>query len=115
MVLKGLLTVTLIVGVLLAASASFSARPAGDATAGKDVFLKKCKTCHGEDGQGNQGMAKLLNTTITPMDSDEVQGKPDAEIKKIITDGKGKMKPVKGLTDADIDNVIAYVRAFKKK
>jgi mono/diheme cytochrome c family protein len=115
MVLKGLLTLTLIVGVLLAAAASFSARPAGDATAGKDVFLKKCKTCHGEDGQGNQGMAKLLNTTITPMDSDEVQGKLDAEIKKIVTDGKGKMKPVKGLTDADIDNVIAYVRAFKKK
>lgn len=102
-------------GVLLAASASFSARPAGDAAAGKDVYLKKCKTCHAEDGHGNDGMAKLLKTTIPPLDSDEVQKLSDADIKKIITEGKGKMKPVAGLTDADTDNVIAYVRAFKKK
>jgi mono/diheme cytochrome c family protein len=106
-----------IAGVLLAASVSFSAPrpPAGDAAAGKDVFLKKCKTCHGEDGQGNQSMAKLLKTTITPLDSEEVQSKSDAEIKQIVTEGKGKMKPVKDLSAGDIDNVIAYVRMFKKK
>ncbi len=60
-------------------------------------------------------MAKLLKTTIAPLDSDQVQSKSDAEIKKIITDGKDKMKPVKDLSNADIDNVIAFVRAFKKK
>jgi len=101
--------------VLLAASIAFSAPPAGDSNAGKEVFLRKCKTCHGEDGQGNQGMAKLLNTTIAPLSSDEVQNKSDAEIKTIITEGKGKMKPVKDLSDSDISNVIAYVRMFKKK
>ena len=115
MPLKGLLSAKITVGVLFAASASFSARPAGDATAGKDVFLKKCKTCHGEDGQGNQGMAKLLKTTITPLDAAEVQSKSDAELKKIITEGKDKMKPVKDLGEADIANVIAFVRTFKKK
>lgn len=113
MMLKGLAGVAAIAGVLLAASSS--PRPGGDATAGKDVFLKKCKTCHGEDGRGNEGMAKLLKTTIAPLDSDKVQSKSDAEIKKTITEGKDKMKPVKGLSDADIDNVIAYVRTFKKK
>jgi len=92
-----------------------SAMPAADSAAGKEVFLKKCKTCHGEDGNGNQGMAKILQTTIPPMSSDEVQGKSDAEMKKIITEGMGKMKPVKDLGDADIANVIAYVRTFKKK
>jgi mono/diheme cytochrome c family protein len=112
MILKGLAVVAVMAGVLLAVS---SAKPAGDAAAGKEVFLKKCKTCHGEDGNGNQGMAKLLKTTIPPMDSDAVQGKSDAEIKKIITEGTGKMKPVKDLSDADIDSVIAYVRTFKKK
>ncbi len=115
MPLKGLLSAKITVGVLFAASASFSARPAGDATAGKDVFLKKCKACHGEDGQGNQGMAKLLKTTITPLDAAEVQSKSDAELKKIITEGKDKMKPVKDLGEADIANVIAFVRTFKKK
>ncbi len=88
--------------------------PKGDATAGKDIFTKKCKTCHGPDGDGNPGVAKLLGVTFTPLSSDEVQKMSDDDIKKIITDGKGKMKPVKDLTDADKDNVIAFVRTLKK-
>src|SRR5260370_28704684 len=99
---KGLLSATITVPLLFVASASFSARPAGDATAGKDVFLKKCKTCHGEDGQGNQGMAKLLKTTITPLDAGEVQSKADAQMEKIITEGKDKMKTVKDVGGAGI-------------
>jgi mono/diheme cytochrome c family protein len=114
MTLKGLAGLAVMAIVLFAASASISARPAGDPAAGKDVFLKKCKTCHGEDGHGNEGMAKLLKTTITPLDSDEVQKKSDAEIKQVILEGKGKMKPVKDLSDTDINNVIAFVRTLKK-
>jgi cytochrome c2 len=36
-------------------------------------------------------------------------------MKKIITEGKGKMKPVGGLNDADVTNVIAFVRSLAKK
>ena len=115
MALKSFLGVTVTVGVLFVASGSFAAWPAGDASAGKEVFLKKCKTCHGEDGQGNQGMAKLLKTTITPLDANEVQSKSDAELKKIITEGKDKMKPVKDVSGVDLDNVIAFVHSLKKK
>jgi len=114
MIFKGLASAAFMAGVLFAASASFSARPAGDAATGKDVFMKKCKACHAEDGHGNEGMAKLLKTTIPPMSSDEVQKNSDADIKKIITEGKDKMKPVKDMSDADISNVIAFVRTFKK-
>lgn len=106
---------TLIAGALFFSSNSYSTPPAGDAAAGKDVFAKKCKTCHGENGQGNEGMAKLLKVTITPLDSDEVQSKSDADIKMIVLEGKGKMKPVKDIADNDVTNVIAYVRTFKKK
>ena len=112
---KRFAVVALIAGVLLFSSTSYSSPPAGDAAAGKDVFVKKCKTCHGENGQGNEGMAKLLKVTITPLDSDEVQSKSDADIKMIIVEGKGKMKPVKDVSDSDIINVIAYVHTFKKK
>jgi len=101
-------------GLLFAASVSLPARPAGDATAGKDTYMKKCKTCHAEDGHGNDGMAKILKTTIPPLDGSEVQKMSDADLKKIIVEGKGKMKPVQGLSDAEIDNVIAYVRTMKK-
>ena len=60
------------------------------------------------------GSGKLLGVTFTPLSSDEVQKMSDDDIKKIITEGKDKMKPVKDLTDADKDNVIAYVRTLKK-
>ena len=38
----------------------------------------------------------------------------DEEIKKAILEGFGKMKPVKGVEDADVDNVIAFVRTIKQ-
>jgi len=86
---------------------------AADAAAGKAIFATKCKTCHGADGQGNPGMAKVLKTEIKPLTDPEVQGLSDADIKKIITDGKGKMKPV-AITGADLDNVAAFVKSMKK-
>lgn len=86
----------------------------GDSAAGKDVFMKKCKICHGPDGAGNPGVAKALGVTFTPLSSEEIQKKTDAELKKIMTEGKGKMKPVKDLTDADMGNIIAFIRSLKK-
>jgi hypothetical protein len=59
-------------------------------------------------------MAKVLKVTFTPMSSDEVQKKTDADLKKIITEGFQKMKPVTGLSEDDKDNVIAFIRTFKK-
>ncbi len=109
MQIKGLVGIAVIAGALLVTSAS-----AADAGAGKDIYLKKCKACHGEDGHGNEGMAKVLKTTITPLELSEVQGKSDADLKMVITQGKGKMKPVAGLSDADVANVIAFVRTLKK-
>ena len=105
----------LVAGIAILGSAiTLYSAPKGDATAGQDIFTKKCKTCHGADGNGNPGVAKLLGVTFTPLSSDEVQKMSDDDIKKIITEGKDKMKPVKDLTDVDKDNVIAYVRTLKK-
>ncbi len=88
---------------------------AGDAAAGKAVFKARCQTCHGADGGGNAALGKALGAQIPPMSSDEVQGKSDDELKKVITEGKGKMLPVKGLQDEPRANVIAFVRTLKKK
>jgi len=38
----------------------------------------------------------------------------DDDIKKIVTDGKGKMKPIAGVSGAAADNVVAYVHSLKK-
>ena len=87
---------------------------AGDATAGKAVYDKSCKSCHGASGAANPAIAKMMKVEMKDLSSSEVQGKSDADLKKIITDGAGKMKPIKAVTGADLDNVIAYVRTLKK-
>jgi len=101
---------------LILALVTFAIMPAlaAETAAGKAVYDKKCKLCHGANGEGNAGMAKALKTTIAPLSSPEVQKMSNADLKKIIAKGKDKMKPVTGLSDADVDHVIALVRSLKK-
>src|SRR5215203_5601520 len=40
------------------------AMAAGDATAGKAVYDKACKSCHGADGTPNPGIAKSMKVTM---------------------------------------------------
>lgn len=91
-----------------------TAAMAADAAAGKAVYDKSCKTCHGADGTHNAGMGKMLKVEMKDLQSADVQAESDAAMKKIITDGQGKMKPTAGVAGADLDNVVAYVRTLKK-
>jgi mono/diheme cytochrome c family protein len=86
-----------------------------DIAAGKAVYAKKCKTCHGPTGEGNQGLAKTLKVPIRDLGSPEVQKKSDQELRKDSVDGTGKMKPVKGLSAQDEANMVAYVRSLNKE
>ncbi len=87
---------------------------AGNATAGKAAYEKACRSCHGADGVANANIAKMMKVDIKDLGSAAVQGHSDADLKKIVTEGQGKMKPVKTVTGGDIDNVVAYVRTLKK-
>ncbi len=87
---------------------------AGDEEAGKAVYLKKCKTCHGAEGQGNPGMAKVLKVEIKHLGSEAVQSKSDEELKAVITEGAGKMKPVKGVSATDVDKILAFLRTIEE-
>jgi mono/diheme cytochrome c family protein len=80
---------------------------------GKAVFAAKCQPCHGPNGEGKAAIAKMYNVEMHPLASKEIQSKSDADFKKTITAGQGKMKPVSGLTDKQIEDVIAYVRTLK--
>ena len=94
--------------------ASCGAMMAADAKAGAADYDKSCKRCHGADGAGNPAIAKMMKVDLRALASAEVQKISDADMKKLITDGKGKMKPVQGVTPAQVDNIIAYVRTMKK-
>jgi len=87
---------------------------AADAKAGQATFGTSCKSCHGSDGTPNAAVAKAMKVEIKDLKSAEVQGKSDDDIKKIITEGTGKMHAVKAVSGADADNVVAYVRTWKK-
>jgi mono/diheme cytochrome c family protein len=87
----------------------------GNAAAGKDTFMKKCSVCHGKDGMGSAPMSKVLGVTIPPLSSPDVQKLTDAEMTKVMKDGKGKMKPVADISSADIANLIAFTRTLAGK
>jgi mono/diheme cytochrome c family protein len=100
-----------IVGLLLCTSPSFAA---GDAAAGKEIYSKKCASCHGAAGEGKESVAKTLKVNIRPLGSKEVQAKSDEDLKKNFLEGTGKMKGVTGIDAKAADDVVAYIRTLKK-
>jgi len=62
--------------LLVSAAGVASADPAA-------TFKAKCAMCHGPDGAGGA------------MHKASIKGVKEADVQKAITDGKGKMKPVK--------------------
>jgi mono/diheme cytochrome c family protein len=91
------------------------AAPAGNAEAGKELFGKKCAICHGKDASGNGPAAKAFNPPIPSLASKEIQALSDADIQKVITQGKGRMKPVSDLSKGDLADLVAFIRSLVKK
>ena len=103
-------TLLIVLGVAALAATTVQAADPKD-RAGR--FEKSCKSCHGPDGAGNAAIAKMFKVEMRDLKSAGVQAMSDHDLKKIITDGKGKMKPVSSVSGADADNVIAYIRSLK--
>ena len=82
------------------------------ADTGADVFKTKCASCHGADGKGETTMGK--NLKLKDLGSAEVQSKSDADLTKLIEDGKKPMPAYKGkLTDDQIKDVVKYIKDMK--
>jgi len=99
--------------VLGFAAAAATAAQAADATAGKAAYDKSCKSCHGADGTANAAIAKMMKVDMRNLQSPEVQATSDDELKKAITDGKGKMKAMPAAASSAAD-IVAYMRTLKK-
>lgn len=91
-----------------------AAESKGDAAAGKALFAKRCASCHGPNGEGKPALAKALKVEIRDLGSKEVQAKTDEVLAKESVEGLGKMKPVKGLSEKDAANLVAFIRSLKK-
>jgi mono/diheme cytochrome c family protein len=80
--------------------------------AGAEVYIKNCKSCHGDPGKNNVAQ---LNPLPPDMDSKLVSSETDGALHFKIANGKGLMPAFKNtLSNADVWNVISYIRTFHK-
>jgi len=83
----------------------------GDAAS---TYKGKCAMCHGADGKGDTGAGKSMGAH--DFASAEVQKMTDAELTQAIAQGKGKMPAYgKSLKDAEIADLVAYIRDLARK
>lgn len=80
---------------------------------GEKVYKTKCASCHGSDGAGATPAGKA--TKARGFCTDEVKKETDEEWTQIIAKGKNKMPGYdKKLTDAEVKDVVAYIRGLCK-
>lgn len=96
--------------VLFCVWAAGSANAQGGA---ESVYKSKCASCHGADGAGSTPAGKA--TKARGFCTDEVKKETDEEWTQIIVKGKNKMPGYdKKLTDAEVKEVVAYIRGLCK-
>jgi mono/diheme cytochrome c family protein len=78
---------------------------------GAATYKAKCQSCHGPNGVPSPALAKMMG--IKPVSDPEIQKLTDDQMASTVKNGKDKMKPVAGLTDAETKAVVAYCRSLK--
>lgn len=78
---------------------------------GAATYKAKCAMCHGPSGTPSAGMAKAMG--IKPASDPSIQALTVAQISATVKNGKGKMHPVAGLSDAQVKDVAAYFKSLK--
>jgi len=77
---------------------------------GEEVYMKNCKSCHGDIGKNN-----MIKLNPLPKDFSTVGAQSDGSFYYKIKEGRVTMPSFKNtLTVADKWNVIAYIRSFQK-
>lgn len=76
------------------------------------LFKTNCAPCHGADGKGKTPVGKSLH--VKDLAADEVQAQSDADLCKIILEGKGKMPAYNGkLSDDEIRALVTFIRSLR--
>ena len=77
---------------------------------GQATYQARCQMCHGATGTPSAGMAKMMS--IKPVSDPAIKALTADQMFTAVKDGKGKMKPVTGLTDAQIKDAVAFYRGL---
>jgi cytochrome c6 len=97
--------------ILVLAAAVSLAGAVSFAQSGEATYKAKCQMCHGATGTPSAGMAKAMG--IKAASDPDIQKLTVAQISAAVKDGKGKMKPIAGLTDEQIKEVSAFYKGLK--
>jgi mono/diheme cytochrome c family protein len=96
-------------------AASSTAELTGDAREGADLFAKDCAACHGPGAAGSDKGPPLVDRIYEPSHHD------DASFRRTVRQGVrahhwpfGDMQPVPGVSDRNVERIIAYVRALQR-
>jgi mono/diheme cytochrome c family protein len=100
--------------IILSLTISSLAFGAGDAAKGKDLYLKKCKSCHAEDGAGTPAMQKKFADKWKALGGKEVQAMNDAALTKAMEAVANHKALLKTTTPAELGDILAHVRTLKK-
>jgi cytochrome c6 len=81
---------------------------------GGAIFNEQCVGCHGPDGKAQTDMGKSMHAA--DLTGNGVQRQSEAQLSKVVKNGKGKMPSFDGkLADDDIKAVVTYVKGLGKK
>jgi mono/diheme cytochrome c family protein len=78
---------------------------------GEATYKAKCAMCHGATGVPSAGMAKAMG--VKPASDPAIKKLTAAEMFTSVKNGKGKMKPIAGLSEAQIKDAVSYYRGLK--
>ena len=96
---------------VLAAAVSMACSMSFAQSEGAATYKAKCQMCHGADGTPSAGMAKMMG--IKAASDPDMKKLSEADMIAAVKNGKGKMKPVSGLTDPQTKEVVTYFRSLK--
>ena len=78
---------------------------------GEALYKSKCLMCHGADGSGSTPAGKAMGAR--DLRAPEVQKQTDAEIAKIVAEGRKKMPAFKNqLSEKELAAVVSFVRSL---
>lgn len=119
---KRLFAVLLAFAFVAGLAMSVDSAQAADAAAGKAVYDKECAKCHGDKGAGDGAQGQKLKDKPTNWTAGGggLKGMDDAKILESIKKGgkaigkSAAMPAYPKLSDAEVANVVAYVKTLQK-
>jgi mono/diheme cytochrome c family protein len=104
--MKNMIRSTFVLAAIISVAGAMSFAQDGGA-----IYKSKCAACHGAAGTPSAGMAKMMGIKATS--DPAISGLSADQVAATVKNGKGKMKPIAGLSDDEVKAVSAFFKTLK--